>query len=248
MTTKTKDKKNETTNADKKKIETKSEHKPKKSDVKTTSAPHPKDTKAVKDVKKDIKTTKPKSFDKVEHGHFIAVEYTGTLDTGEVFDTSANNGPIKFVVGAQQVIKGFDTAVLGMKLNEQKKVNIPKLEAYGDVNPELTKEFPLSMIPEDIKSQLKIGGFLVLQTPYGQQVPTKVIAMDKDKVKIDMNHPLAGKNLTFDLKVVEITEAPKDMCGCGNGEGDCSDGECGDDCRCNDKEDKDSCGCGHEHH
>lgn len=239
MTTKTKDKKNETKNVDVKKTEVKS----KKPDVKTTSTPTQKDAKAANDIKKDTKNTKPKSFDKVEHGHFVAVEYTGTLDDGEVFDTSAGNGPIKFVVGGAQVIKGFDTAVLGMKLNEQKKVNIPKHEAYGDVNPELTKEFPLSAIPKDIKSQLKVGGFLVLQTPYGQQVPTKVIAMDKEKVKIDMNHPLAGKNLTFQLKVVEITEAPENMCGCGDGEGSCSDG-----C-CDDKEDKDdSCGCGHEHH
>lgn len=218
--------------------------------------------------KKDATKTKPaheaktKSDVKPESvikGHFIAVEYTGTLNSGEEFDSSKHNGPITFIVGSGQVIKGFDDAVIGMKLGEEKTFKIGKHDAYGDVNDELMREFPLSMIPEDIKAQLKVGGFLVLQAPTGQQIPTKVVSLDTDKVKIDMNHPLAGQDLTFMIKIVDISdEAPEmDACGCGDSCG-CDDGSCGDDCGCDtpegedfddeSEEDTQGCGCGHKHH
>ncbi len=192
--------------------------------------------------KKDTKDSSAKPS-LVKEGHYIAVEYTGTLDNGEEFDSSKNNGPIQFVVGSAQVIKGFDDAVRNMKVGEEKTFRIAKQEAYGDINPELQKDFPLNVIPEHIKSQLKVGGFLVLQAPTGQQIPSKVVKMDKDKVTLDMNHPLAGKDLTFKIKIVDISaDAPKEACGCG-------DDSCGDDCGCGEGDDSenDSCGCGHKH-
>jgi peptidylprolyl isomerase len=184
------------------------------------------------DSKKVSSIDKPKPS-KVAHGHLVSVEYVGTLNSGEEFDNSKNHGPIQFVVGNGQVIPGFDTAVIGMKVNDTKKFNIPKQDAYGDINPALVQIVPLSKIPEHIRSQLKAGGFLVMQAPTGQQVPVKVVKLDKENVHLDMNHPLAGQDLTFEIKLVDVNHAPVgDSCECGD--------DCGDDCG-------GSCDCGHEH-
>lgn len=172
------------------------------------------------DVKKETKTLK---FDKVAKGHLVSVEYKGTLDNGEEFDNSAQHGPIKFVAGKAQVIKGFDEAVVGMKLNDRKTIKIQKENAYGDVNPQLVQKIPLQKLPPELKEKVKIGGFLMLQAPTGQHIPAKVTAMDKDFITLDLNHPLAGKNLNFDIKIVDITEAP---------DCDCNDKDCGPECNC----------------
>lgn len=174
---------------------------------------------------------KPKPT-KVENGLLVAVEYVGTLKSGEEFDNSKNHGPIQFVVGSGQVIPGFDKAVRGMKIGDKKKFTIPKTEAYGDANPALVQTVPLDKVPEHIKSQLKVGGFLVMQSPVGQQVPAKVVKLDKTSVSLDMNHPLAGQDLTFNIKLVDINHAPE---GCDDCDDGCSDNSCG------------SCGCGHHH-
>jgi len=184
--------------------------------------------------KKVSNIDKPKPT-KVEHGHLVSVEYVGTLNSGEEFDNSKNHGPIQFVVGNGQVIPGFDAAVIGMKINDSKKFNIPKQDAYGDINPALVQIVPLSKIPEHIRLQLKAGGFLVMQAPTGQQVPVKVIKLDKENVHLDMNHPLAGQDLTFEIKLVDINHAPVgDSCECDTCGAD------GDSCG-------DNCDCGHDH-
>lgn len=181
--------------------------------------------------KKKLNMPKPK---KVEKGLLVAVDYVGKLKNGEEFDNSKNHGPIQFVVGNGQVIPGFDKAVIGMKVGDKKKFTIPKTEAYGDVNPALVQVVPLDKIPEHIRSQLKVGGFLVMQSPVGQQMPVKIVSMDAKNVSLDMNHPLAGQDLTFEIKVVDINHAPEGSgCGCD----DCNDDTCNP-----------SCGCGHEHH
>jgi peptidylprolyl isomerase len=196
------------------------------------------DSKSKKSVKGKGKE-KPKPT-KVEKGLLVSVEYVGKLKNGEEFDNSKAHGPIQFVVGNGQVIPGFDKAVLGMKIGDKKKFTIPKVEAYGDANPTLVQVVPLSKVPDHIKAQLKVGGFLVMQSPVGQQVPAKVVKLDKVNVSLDMNHPLAGQDLTFDIKLVDINHAPEGgSCGCG-------DGSCGDDCG-DDNDCGDSCGCGHQH-
>ncbi|GIU69933.1 MAG: hypothetical protein KatS3mg002_1169 [Candidatus Woesearchaeota archaeon] len=141
----------------------------------------------------------------VEAGHFISVEYTGSLDDGEEFDSSKNNGPISFVVGSGQVIKGFDDAVIGMKINESKRFKVKKEDAYGDINPDLIHKVPLDKIPEDMRKQIKEGGFLIMQTPIGQQIPAKVQSITDSDIFLDLNHPLAGKDLTFDITIKEIS-------------------------------------------
>jgi len=187
-------------------------------------------SKAKKSKGKDKPKPKPT---KVEQGVLVSVDYVGKLKNGEEFDNSKTHGPIQFVVGNGQVIKGFDKAVLGMKIGDKKKFTIPKVDAYGDANPALIQVIPLDKVPDHIKSQLKVGGFLVMQSPVGQQVPAKVVKLDKQNVSLDMNHPLAGQDLTFEIKLVDINNAPENMsCDCGD--------SCGDDC-------SDNCDCGHDH-
>ncbi len=220
--------------------------------MKKTKASKPKKTTSKKDAsktKKDvsIKAASSKKPGVVAAGHLVSVDYTGTLDNGDEFDSSKNNGPISFVVGSGHVIKGFDDAVVGMKLNDSKKFKIKKEHAYGDVNPQLMHKIPMDKLPEDMRKQVKEGGFLVMQSPIGQQIPAKVHSIKNNEITLDLNHPLAGKDLTFDIKVKDISvPSEKDLHDAHHGhdhghdhsKGEC---ECGGDCEC-DEESDDCCG------
>lgn len=224
--------------------------KPVKSEAKKDVKPAAKEIeKETKTIKVDKKVSAKPSI--VGKGHLVSVDYVGTLDNGEEFDNSTKNGPISFIAGAGQVIKGFDNAILGMKVNEEKKFKIVKNEAYGDINPELMHKVPLDKLPADIKTQAKVGGFIVLQAPTGQQIPAKIASIDKESITLDMNHPLAGKNLNFKIKIMDINEAPhghdhehnhSHECDCGN---DCDCEHDGEDCDC--ENDHEECNCGHKH-
>ena len=131
----------------------------------------------------------------------VKVHYRGTFTDGEVFDSSAGREPLAFTVGAGQMIKGFDQAVEGMELNEKKVVNIPAAEAYGERNEELMQEIPKSQLPADMDPQ--VGQKLVASSPQGQQ-EVLVAAVSDDTITIDVNHPMAGKELVFEIELVEI--------------------------------------------
>ncbi|MCR4335544.1 MAG: peptidylprolyl isomerase [archaeon] len=136
---------------------------------------------------------------KVENGDTIKVEYVGTLaDTGEEFDKSEGRGPLDFVVGAGNMIKGFDMAVVGMALNEEKTIQLLPEDAYGEVTEEALQWIPKTQMPSDIN--VEIGTQLI--TSNG--MPVKVVDLNADSVRIDFNHPLAGKTLQFWIKVVDI--------------------------------------------
>lgn len=137
----------------------------------------------------------------VKQGNTVKVEYTGTLDDGSVFDKSDGN-PIEFKVGEGQVIPGFEEAVVGMKLNEEKNIHIPAAQAYGDYMPDLVRKFPRASLPKD--QEPVVGMMLVLKTPDGHQLPVKITEVSDEEVTIDINHPLAGKALNFAIKVVHI--------------------------------------------
>ncbi len=132
----------------------------------------------------------------------VRVHYTGKLADGEIFDDSRGREPIEFTLGAGQVIPGFEKAVLDMAVSDTKTVNIPSADAYGDHRPELIQAVPLSELPEEIKPE--VGMQLVSQAPDGQQIPLVVTEVNADTIKVDANSPLAGKDLIFDLELVEI--------------------------------------------
>jgi FKBP-type peptidyl-prolyl cis-trans isomerase 2 len=139
----------------------------------------------------------------IKKGDKVKVNYTGTLDDGTVFDSSTHGDhqhPLEFEAGAGQLIKGFDDAVIGMKVGDEKTVKIEAENAYGTHKPELVKKFPRNNLPPEAK----VGMILGLKTADGQQFPATIAAIGDKEVSLDLNHPLAGKNLTFKITVVEI--------------------------------------------
>ncbi|MFO7719152.1 MAG: peptidylprolyl isomerase [Gillisia sp.] len=138
----------------------------------------------------------------VKQNDTVKVHYTGKLADGQVFDTSEGKEPIEFTLGQGQLIPGFEKGLLDMKINEKKTINIPKEEAYGEPRAELVQEVEKSQLPEEIKPEVGMG--LVSKTPDGQEMNLVVSEIKEDTIVVDGNHPLAGKDLIFDLEVVEI--------------------------------------------
>ena len=141
----------------------------------------------------------------VENGNTIAVNYVGTLEDGSEFDNSYERGePIGFEVGGAQVIKGFSNAVLGMQVGEKKSVTITPEDAYGERQLEAVQVFPREAFPEDM--ELAPGMQVTGAGPEGQEFPAIVTAIAFNGVILDMNHPLAGRTLNFDIEVVSIEQ------------------------------------------
>lgn len=141
----------------------------------------------------------------VKDGDTVSIHYTGTLVDGTVFDSSDGRDPLEFVVGSGQIIPGLDVALPGMKAGDKKVVKIACTEAYGPINPAMRQGVPRDAIPEEIP--LEVGLQLQMQTPEGQPMPVTVVEIDETEVTLDANHPLAGKDLTFDFEVVTINPA-----------------------------------------
>lgn len=140
-----------------------------------------------------------------KQGDVVRVHYTGRLTDGTQFDSSEGREPLEFTVGAGQMIKGFDDGVVGMNVGDKKTLNIPAHEAYGERDDQAIIEFPATNIPADMK--LEPGMQLTLRNQYGQPVPVVVLEVKTDVVVMDANHMLAGKELVFDVELVEIIEA-----------------------------------------
>ncbi len=135
-------------------------------------------------------------------GQTVKVHYTGTLDDGTQFDSSAGREPLEFTLGNGSVIAGFDEAVTGMSVGENKTITIPSDQAYGEHNPEMVQNVPREAIPSDI--ELETGMVLNAQGPDGHTLNFTVTSFDEQQVTVDGNHPLAGKDLTFALELVEV--------------------------------------------
>jgi FKBP-type peptidyl-prolyl cis-trans isomerase SlpA len=132
----------------------------------------------------------------------VKVHYKGTLSNGEIFDSSEGRDPLEFTLGSGQVIPGFDKGIQGMKINESKTINIPFAEAYGDVREDLIQEVAKKDLPPEIKPE--VGLKLASQTPDGQQIPLVVTEVKENSIVVDANHPLAGKDLTLEITLVEV--------------------------------------------
>ncbi len=138
----------------------------------------------------------------IKDGDTVKVHYTGTLENGEVFDSSEGRDPLQFTMGAGQLIPGFEKAVMGLKVGDSTKAEIPSAEAYGEHNPQMEVTIQKSQLPADLDPE--VGMQLQLTQENGQPVPCQVTKIEGEDVTIDANHPLAGKDLTFDIEVVEI--------------------------------------------
>jgi peptidylprolyl isomerase len=166
-------------------------------------------------------------LEKVENGAYISVEYTGTLGNGEVFDSSQGRQPLEIHMGAGQMIKGFEAQLMGMALNEKKAFTLKPEDAYGPRNAELKQSVPRSEVPPDLDVQ--VGMIVGLVSQEGNRIPALIVEMDDEHLILDLNHPLAGETLTFDIEVVGISSTPtQESASCSSG-CDCS-GDCSGDC------------------
>jgi len=136
-----------------------------------------------------------------KQGDTVRVHYTGTLDDGQEFDSSRGLDPLTFTLGTASVIRGFEDAVTGMRVGDEKRVTIPAAEAYGPRRDELTLQLPRSELPPDL--ELEEGTQLQMEQG-DQSVVVTVRQLDDSTVTLDANHPLAGEALTFSLRLVEI--------------------------------------------
>ncbi len=158
-------------------------------------------------------------MEKVENGIYVSVEYTGTLGNGEVFDSSEGREPLEVHMGAGQMIQGFEAQLMGMAINEKKVFTLAPEEAYGLKKANLTQSIPRSEVPPDLNAH--VGMIIGLVTPDGHQIPARIVQLDDDKIIMDLNHPLAGESLTFEIKVVGLSNTPTQ-----------ESESCGPDCEC----------------
>jgi peptidylprolyl isomerase len=135
-------------------------------------------------------------------GDTVKIHYTGTLEDGSQFDSSAGRDPLEFTLGSGQVIPGFDDAVSGMAVGDKKTVNISPADAYGERHEQLVQEVPHSALPDDLSPQVGMG--LQAQGPDGQVMNLTVTSVGEESITVDGNHPLAGKALNFDIELVSI--------------------------------------------
>jgi peptidylprolyl isomerase len=162
-------------------------------------------------------------LEKVENGAYISVEYTGTLGNGDVFDSSEGRQPLEIHMGAGQMIPGFEAQLMGMALNEKKVFTLTPEDAYGPRNADMMQSVPRSEVPPDL--DVKVGMIVGLVSQEGNRIPALIVEMDDSQLTLDLNHPLAGETLTFDIKVVGISSTPtQESEGCHPG-CDCS-GDC----------------------
>ena len=134
----------------------------------------------------------------------VQIHYTGTLDDGTVFDSSRESDPLQFTLGQQQVIPGFEDAVMGMEIGEAKTVRIPADQAYGEHRPDLVLTVRRDQLPPELEPEL--GQRLQVQDQRGQPFVVTVHEITEAEVKLDANHPLAGQALTFELELVAIND------------------------------------------
>lgn len=136
-------------------------------------------------------------------GDTVAVHYTGKLEDGSVFDSSVNRQPLGFTLGDGNMIKGFDEAVHGMEVGDKKTVTIPAAEAYGERRDDMMIDVPRAQVPANINPE--VGMQLTLQGGNGQPMPVTVTFVDEEKITLDANHQLAGKDLIFEIELVTIS-------------------------------------------
>jgi len=139
---------------------------------------------------------------RAKSGNTVKVHYRGTLEDGTQFDSSRGREPLQFTLGEGRIIAGFETAVEGMSVGGTKTVTVPAADAYGPRRDDFAREVPRDAMPDDI--DLAEGMVLTAQGSEGQTLRFSVVDFDEQKVKIDANHPLAGKDLTFELELMEV--------------------------------------------
>jgi peptidylprolyl isomerase len=141
-------------------------------------------------------------MDTVERGDTVKIHYTGRLENGMVFDCTTSRSPLIFIIGEGELIPGFEEAVMGMKTGESKKVKVPADKAYGPYHEDLAMVVGHDQLPEDFEPQ--VGERLEMPHEMGYPIVYTVTKVSDSTVTLDANHILAGKDLIFEIQLVEI--------------------------------------------
>jgi FKBP-type peptidyl-prolyl cis-trans isomerase SlyD len=142
----------------------------------------------------------------IREGSQVALEYTLSDETGTVIESNKGKQPMSYIHGKSQIIPGLEKELLGMKVGEEKKIQVKPEDGYGPVNPDAFQEVPKEKLPPEA---LKVGTMLMAQGSQGQGVPVRVHEIKDTTVIMDFNHPMAGKTLSFDVKISEIKTPEK---------------------------------------
>ncbi len=176
----------------------------------------------------------------VADGKYVVIDYKGSFENGDVFDTSVGAQPLEFQSGLGMMIPGIEKAVIDMNIGEEKNVVILPADGYGDYDKTLMHEFPIEEIRQSFEPE--VGMRVMVEMGNGRSVPAEISSITEDNVVFDMNHPLAGKTLNFWVKLLEVNDEAKYSThgGCGCSDSSCSDKGCSDESGA----DSGSCGCG----
>jgi len=174
---------------------------------------------------------------KIDDKKYVAIEYRLTLASGEEVDSSQGGEPLGFVTGAGQIIPGLEKALMGMAAGERSQIVVEPEDGYGHVDESMFQELPRNHFPDDC--EIEPGMTFHAEGPHGPFMLSVARVNDNDTVTVNLNHPLAGQQLHFDVTVVEVREpsaaelASGCGCGCGSSEAEsCSPGNCGSGCNC----------------
>ena len=172
----------------------------------------------------------------ISNDKFVTINYKGTLEDGTVFDNSEGKAPLEFIFGLGMIIPGLEKGIEGLKKGDKKEIKVESKNAYGPILKEAIQEVPKAQFPPEI--ELKEGLQLAAQGPQGV-MPVVIKEVKEESVTVDMNHPLAGKDLTFNVEVVDIRDStPEDLqkfmpqapegssCGSCSSSGSCGPGGC----------------------
>lgn len=144
----------------------------------------------------------------ISNNKVVQIHYTGKLSDGTVFDSSEGRDALEFIFGSGMIIPGLEEGLEGMKVTDKKTIEIGFEKAYGPIQEQAKQEVPRAQLPKDVP--LEVGMQLAAQGPQGQPMPVTVAELKEETVVMDFNHPLAGKDLTFEVEVVEVREATKE--------------------------------------
>lgn len=153
----------------------------------------------------------------VADGMVVSIDYTLTLDDGQVIDTSEGREPLVYLHGRGQIIPGLEKELVGMAIGASKKVSVSPAEGYGDVDPNAVQLVEHSIFPDDL--ELKPGVRLQMATPEGHPLEAEVVEVKEEGVLLDFNHPLAGETLTFDVAITDMRTATADELSHGHAHG-----------------------------
>jgi FKBP-type peptidyl-prolyl cis-trans isomerase SlyD len=147
---------------------------------------------------------KSKDSNVVKDGTVVSLQYTLSGEDGKTIESNKGKDPLKYTQGSHQIVPGLEKGLAGMKVGDEKRVKVTPEEGYGQVDPKGFQEFPKEKIPSEA---LKVGSVLMATGPQGQQIPVRVHEIKEKTVVLDLNHPMAGKTLVFDVKVLDVQPA-----------------------------------------